>query len=121
MTATEESVLTIPARVKKDGATYTVTEIPDGDYSTGAFLKSAYTEIILPNTLKKIGNYAFYYSSLTSINIPNGVTSIGRSAFSNCSSLTSITIPNSVTSIGEVFFVNCMSLETATINCGVMG
>ena len=59
------------------------------------------TDLVIPNSVTRIENYAFYgCSSLTSITIPNSVTSIGSGAFNGCSKLTSITIPNSVTSIG---------------------
>ena len=74
------------------------------------------TDLIIPNSVTNIGNYAFSNcSSLTSITIPDSVTSIGGSAFSNCSSLTSITIPDSVTSIGWYAFCNCSSLASITI------
>ena len=42
------------------------------------------SEYVIPNTVKKIGNYAFYYSRLTKITIPSSVTSIGEMAFSFC-------------------------------------
>ena len=74
------------------------------------------TDLIIPNSVTNIGNYAFYgCSSLTSITIPNSVTSIGGNAFEYCSSLTSITIPDSVTSIGWYAFCNCSSLTSITI------
>ena len=47
---------------------------------------------IIPDSVKSIGDYAFYYcSSLTSIVIPDSVTSIGEAAFMGCDSLKSIT------------------------------
>ena len=71
---------------------------------------------IIPNSVKSIGNYAFYYCpELTSITIPNSVTSIGDGAFGNCSGLTSVTIPNSVTSIGWSAFYGCSGLTSVTI------
>ena len=74
-------------------------------------------EVVLPKSLKKIGDYAFYKCyNLVSVNIPVGVTSIGENAFYDCRFLTSITIiPNSVTSIGDNAFCNCSALTSVTI------
>ena len=73
-------------------------------------------EVILPKSLKEIGDYAFNNcDNLVSVNIPNSVTSIGDRAFYGCKSLTSITIPNSVTSIGDRAFWACNSLTSITI------
>ena len=50
--------------------------------------KNVATDIIIPNSVTSIGDYAFYdCSSLTSIVIPDSVTSIGDYAFSGCDSL----------------------------------
>ena len=69
--------------------------------------------------LKYIGNYAFHYCfNLTSVTIPNSVTRIGIYAFSNCG-LKSVTIPNSVTSIGNYAFEYCKGLNSITIGSGV--
>ena len=51
--------------------------------------------ITLPQSLTRIGDYAFKScSSLRSINIPHNVGTIGSQAFRGCSSLTSIAIPH---------------------------
>ncbi len=72
---------------------------------------SLITDLVIPNSVTSIGNYAFYdCSGLTSVTIPNSVTSIGSSAFYNCSGLTSVTIPNSVTSIGSYAFYNVLNI-----------
>ena len=77
-----------------------------------AFSGAALETIILPERLETIGNYAFSScESLNYININDGVTSIGSSAFYNCSSLKAISIPDSVTSIGQTLFQNCGNLE----------
>ena len=54
-------------------------------------------------------------TEITDLVIPNGVTSIGNYAFYNCSSLTSITIPNSVTSIGWSAFYGCSGLKKVIV------
>ena len=99
--------------------------IPDGTYveeSTyyDVFYGAKFTEVIIGNSVTKIGNYAFYNcGSLTSVTIPDSVTSIGDYAFHSCSSLTSVTIPDSVTTIGGRAFWSCDSLTSVTIGDSV--
>ena len=66
--------------------------------------------IVLPNSLKEIGKYAFSASKLTSIVIPEGVKRIEDYAF-YCSELTSIVIPEGVEYIGESVFDRCNLTE----------
>ena len=81
-----------------------------------ACITAATGEIIIPNSVTSIGDYAFYGCTyLTSVTIPNSVTSIGYRAFYECSSLTSITIGNSVEDIDERAFADCSVL--ADIYC----
>ena len=70
---------------------------PDGDTVTGisdsAFLGCGRIKAVsFPETLKKIGGYAFYGSSLESVTILGGIEEIGECAFSKCESLTAITV-----------------------------
>ena len=51
---------------------------------------------------------------VTELIIPEGVTSIGDYAFYNCNSLTSVTIPASVTEIGDYAFYGCNNLSKVT-------
>ena len=74
------------------------------------------TDLIIPEGVSSIGNYAFEYcSSLTSVTLPEGVSSIGNYAFCDCSSLTSVTLPEGITSIGNNAFYYCNSLTSVTI------
>ena len=51
-------------------------------------------QIIIPNTIQRIGNSTFYKCNLLQrITIPNSVVSIGNWAFSDCPSLQQIIIP----------------------------
>ena len=78
------------------------------------------TDLVIPNGVTSIGDYAFrYYSNLTSVTIPAGVTNIGECAFYKCSNLTSITIPAGVKNIGDNAFEYCSSLTSITIPDGV--
>jgi hypothetical protein len=75
---------------------------------------------IIPTTVKKIGDRAFYdMISLTNIHIPESVTFIGDEAFYGCSSLTSISIPDSVTIIDNSAFFDCNSLENIILPTGL--
>ena len=52
------------------------------------------TNIVIPNTVTSLSNYAFYNCNyIQSVVIPSSVTSIGHSAFKGCASLETITIP----------------------------
>ena len=76
--------------------------IPEGtttidDY---AYEKTNYKCVVIPNSVTRIGFYAFSgCSRLTSVTIGNGVTRIVNYAFASCPALKSITIPNSVEKI----------------------
>ena len=80
--------------------------------SEGMFNDGFASEILLPDTLRKIEYQAFYRShGLESITLPEGVLSIGDRAFAGCEDLKSIDVPDSVTEIGEEAFSNCVKLE----------
>ena len=105
--------VTIPSFATRGSSRYIVTSIGNGAFYNW---NSKLTSVTIPNSVTRIGSYAFYAcSNLTSVTIPNSVTSIGEDAFYACSSLTSVTIPNSVTSIGEDAFYACSSLTSVTI------
>ena len=88
-----------------------MTEIPNN-----YFENSKIKEIVIPNNITSIGDYAFVFcDSLTSVTIPDSVTSIGERAFYCCKSLKEVTIGNSVTSIGCDAFYECYSLTSVII------
>lgn len=75
-------------------------------------------DVVIPNTVTKIGDYAFYNcSNLTDVILPNGVTEIGGSAFQGCSNLENVTIPNSVTEIGMSAFFGTPWLDKKRNEC----
>ena len=103
--------IVIPENVTYDGVIYSVSEIGFAAFK-GCYLKS----ITIPNSVTKIGNWAFWQCAwLRSVTIPNSVTKIGDRTFEQCPSLTSIIIPNSVTEICETAFMDCTGLASITI------
>jgi hypothetical protein len=70
------------------------------------------TSITLPESMTRIGDFAFSFSGITSIVIPEGVTSIGASAFYYCEELTTASISSTVENIGAYAFMRCFTLST---------
>ncbi len=90
--------------------------IEDGVTSVGvkAFEYCSLSEVILPSSLKSIGDWAFYgCEKLRSIALPDGLLSVGNSAFT-VSGLTEVTIPASLTTLGEYAFGFCHSFTQVT-------
>lgn len=86
---------------------YTVKEIADDTFSNNTSIKS----VAIPNSVKKIGAYAFYgCSALESAVISSSVTELQAATFYNCTSLKEVTIPVSVTSIAANAFTGCNDL-----------
>lgn len=78
------------------------------------------TQIIIPPTLKSIGNCAFWEcNSLKQISIPSSITSIEEDSFGHCISLRKIAIPSSITEIQGGIFKKCISLAEITIPSSV--
>ena len=76
-------------------------------------------DIVIPDGVTKIGDYAFYGNSkITSIAIPNSVISIGELTFYECKNIKNISIPDSVISIKKQAFLYCSGLESITIGSG---
>ena len=129
----------IPENVTFMGRTRKVTSI-----GATAFDGCGLTSVTIPNSVTKIGSYAFYgCKRLKSVTIPYKVGSIGAHAFQNCSGLKSVninieegftailtigdyafygcsglmsvTFPKSVLSIGEYAFQECLNLTSVTI------
>ena len=100
--------IVIPEKI--DGNT--VTEIADGFYPSAHDTQ----EYVLPKTLLRIGENAFYFNeNLSKINFPASLTEIGAGAFQYCRSLEKIVIPGKVTELPDLVFANCWNLKTVTI------
>ena len=91
-----------------------LNEIIIGDKVTSigkyAFYKTKLPKIVLPESVKNIGELAFGYSSLIEANLSN-VTSIENAAFKDCTSLKKVILSNDLTSLSNNVFYNCTKLE----------
>ena len=78
------------------------------------------TNITMSSNIESIDNYAFSACiSLNSINLGDKLTYIGNHAFSSCFSLDSISLGNNLTYMGEYTFNDCSSLKSITIPSGI--
>lgn len=130
---TNSEMVEIPASVEYDGVTYTVVGIaPSALYNEGvssvsipstvtyignsAFRGcSQLSEIVIPDGVVSIGQYAFSASGLVSVDIPDSVTTLDRGAFERCSRLTEISIGSGITELPLDVFASCYSLTSVTI------
>ena len=84
-----------------------VTKI--GDY---AFEGYDMVSIDFPDTLKEIGEGAFYRCKcLALVTIPESVEIIGAGAFNSCKELSELKLPDNELFIGEAAFGNCKKLD----------
>ncbi len=96
---------------------FTEVIIPEGVTEIGeyAFAETKIKKITLPESLTKIGDYAFYMSTLEEIVIPSGVKEIGYSSFDRCMNLEKVTLNNGLEKIGERSFMLCSMLSDIEI------
>ncbi len=85
-------------------------EIPEGFIRS--YSSARLNSIMLPKSLRRIGDSAFYgQSKCSNIIIPDGLVSIGTSAFDGCKSLTLLELPSSVQTINTCAFFGCSNLS----------
>lgn len=127
----------IPSHVRDGDNVYEVNEI-----SPEAFTDSKILCVIIPETIKIIGRYAFsgtqhlttvdfpgnslrimehafQSSGLNHLRIPDEVYYVGEGAFSNCNKLVSVSIGSGVQSIGSGDFSWCSALEKLHLSYGL--
>ncbi|MCI8442018.1 MAG: leucine-rich repeat protein, partial [Provencibacterium sp.] len=112
--------------LSEDGKTLTLSGSGDmWDYSASSrggweIGEATIENLVLPQGLTRIGEYAFYRcSALTAAGLPQSVSSIGDFAFSECAALKEMNIPGGTAEIGTSAFAGCSSLAGLRISQGV--
>ena len=76
--------LKVPASISVDGVDYTVVSLSN----RRQYYQDSVRTVSLPNTLQRIGSYAFYYCrNITSLTIPESVIEVGQYILSGCDNL----------------------------------
>lgn len=98
--------------VNKSSSDYFANTLPAFAFTnthTGKPLQS----IVLPNTITKIGEHAFFKCyNLRFVTISNSITTIGDGAFNTCSNLTTVINSKNLISIGSAAFGGCFKLTS---------
>ena len=124
-----EGVLIVPENVYYNGVTRDVTAV-----DAFAFSASGVTEVILPGSVRWIGEsafadatsltdvtlpihinaiprYCFAGTAVSDVAIPEGVTQIGYGAFQECTRLNTVFLPSTLRRIDDLAFDWCYNLE----------
>ena len=76
-------------------------------------------DLVIPEGITKIPDFAFIHGRLNSVVIPAGVTEIGEYAFSLCTGITSVTLPDGLEKIHARAFEGNISLTEIQIPASV--
>lgn len=134
-----QSSITIPKIVyDNDNNPYTVTEIGDCSFATfganqiilpetitkigkGAFFRAQnLNDIVLPLSVTTIGDYCCYVTKIKSLTINEGLTSVGINAFAGCGEIVELTILGSIDQFSNQSFISSIQkVQTLTIGGSV--
>lgn len=91
-------------------------KIPDGITEISAFCENFFTKsIIIPESVERIGTYAFLNSSITSVTLGENIREIGDSAFDGCLNLEEIRFNDRIETIGDFAFTGCQAIKKITL------
>ena len=115
----EKGTILLSAREMPDTVTsYTVRPGVKEIYDSAFSYNDTLTEVILPVSLEKIGDYAFNECvNLKTINLGemSNLKTIGNRAFRRCYGLETLELPSSLTYIGPAAFSSCENLTSSLV------
>lgn len=76
-----------------------------------SFAGTLLEQVLLPDCIAVIPEYAFYNSAVRFVSIPEGVTRIDPSAFAYCESLQMIVLPTTMAKVMDMAFYGCSALR----------
>ncbi len=88
-----------------------ITEIPDNQFQNHSWLY----QVVLPEGLTRIGNYAFYDTYIDDINFPSTLTTIGEYAFQKSNIKDAVLAHTQLSTIGQHAFSYCRYIEEVTL------
>lgn len=105
-----QGVIIIPEMVNCDGVNYHVTSI-----AQDAFAGSHITEVVIPNSVKRIGESAFANADdLANVTLPLNLKAIPKNCFAG-TSIVNIVLPEGIQTIGYGAFQSCSLLHTVML------
>jgi len=95
--------------------------IPDSVKYIGeeAFFLSKILRVSIPDSVKDIGSQAFFESGINLIGLSNSMSRIACSMFSGCNNLHEIDIPGNIRNIEEFAFEGCENLTYVNLHEGL--
>jgi hypothetical protein len=119
----DPSVTSIPFRAFYGRKKLTEVEPCEGLVEIGEYSFSwcyhSITKIVIPNSLRRIKDYAFMSSLRTPIRLNDGIESIGGGAFAHCI-FTNFRVPTLITVIPNGMLNNCKSLISLELSDNIM-
>ena len=70
---------------------------------------------VLPGTVKSVGEQAYANNPFTFVKLPEGLETLGDAVFYNCQQLTSVSLPASLKTVGKRLFQACLRVEELTV------
>lgn len=72
-------------------------------------------EVTFPGSVESFGEYLFYGSGIKRVTLSEGITTLDENTFRSAETLESVSLPDTLTTIGDRAFYYCESLKEIEI------